>query len=913
MVLMLIAAGTACLAYFGVTQKLSFLAAEARFELLKRDPTGEIVVVDIDSRSLSEVAVWPWPRSLHANLIDHLTQAGASQIAFDVDFSSTSTEENDAALEAALERSGGIVSLATFEQMSGHSQDGVSELIVNQPLERFLQYAWPVVISVPLEKDDNVWRNLLGQEIAGILEFSLSAVIAEYPEASAEGFWVDFGIDAKKIPVYSYVDVMSGTVPATSFQDKRVIVGASAQELHDLFPTPVYGYMPGSVIQAMGAESLLQGRALEWKGTWVLTGLVILLVLPLLFFVDSCWRLRLILGIALAACLELGAIALQAYQPILLDTGPAFVVILLAAINLVWRQIGFGQFMLSIANARNRNNEKMLSQVFKDSFDAIVVVDEAERVVSASRKAQELFPNGLDAGSLAKTYLPGEICQELEKGLAEDPALYRPSLKLLKIEDEDGRIRHLEYVVNVSNMQAISDERGSQGEATRMATITCRDVTLQREATDKLAYLAKYESLTGLLNRSSFMNALSDELVAIGQRRENCVLAMFTLRDMEQITTSLGFTIGDKLRQEIAERLSDGLVAGQLAAMIGDDKFAFFGQFDGDEEAVLERLHAISAALSEEYEFNGARVQAFVFTGYTILPVEQASPEVMLRQAANALSLALTDPALKCVRFDEAIEARMQRRQYLEVELSHAIERDEMFVVYQPQVDLKTGETVGVEALVRWQHPELGFISPEEFITIAEESGRIHDIGAWVMRRALQEASEWPRQIRLAVNVSAQQIVIGDLHEIVAEALEEFRFPADHLDLELTESLFIDESVDLDTPINAALSLGCSLAMDDFGTGYSGLGYLTRFPFSKIKLDKSFVSDVDENTGHQAIVAATVDLAKAYRMTMVVEGVETAEQAVMLADLGAHIGQGYYYSRPVEAKQIEQMLQTRAA
>ncbi len=203
-------------------------------------------------------------------------------------------------------------------------------------------------------------------------------------------------------------------------------------------------------------------------------------------------------------------------------------------------------------------------------------------------------------------------------------------------------------------------------------------------------------------------------------------------------------------------------------------------------------------------------------------------------------------------------------------------------------------------------------ISPVEFISIAEESGRIIELGAWVLEQAMRDASMWTRPLRLAVNVSAVQLTRSDLPTTVKAALEKTGFAAERLDLEVTESLFIDESIDLKNPISKLRKLGCSLAMDDFGTGYSGLGYILRFPFAKIKIDRCFVANVEKDPANIAIVKAVVDMAEAFGMTVVAEGIETIEHQKMLLDLGCTIGQGYYYSRPVPASEIENLLKMAA-
>jgi EAL domain-containing protein (putative c-di-GMP-specific phosphodiesterase class I) len=254
------------------------------------------------------------------------------------------------------------------------------------------------------------------------------------------------------------------------------------------------------------------------------------------------------------------------------------------------------------------------------------------------------------------------------------------------------------------------------------------------------------------------------------------------------------------------------------------------------------------------------------------------------------------------------MDAALQRRRQLETELFKAIARDELHMAYQPLVRLSDKSVFGVEALLRWDHRELGPISPAEFIPIAEENGYIVELGAWTLNRGMKEAQSWPEPLRLSINLSAVQFSRGNLVGTVAEALERTRFPTERLDLEITESLFIDESLDLKFSMEELRALGCSFSLDDFGTGYSSLGYIPKYPFSKIKLDRSFVPLSTFSRQDVAVIEAVLHLATGYNMSVIVEGIETPEQAARLHELGCHQGQGYLFGRPMSSAQLNARL-----
>lgn len=912
-VLCAIALSVLLLEYVGATSAMTRFLTGIRFELLDRKPTGKVVVVDIDAQSLADVGTWPWPRRLYGDLIDRLVEDGAEQIALDIDFSTVSAPEEDEAFASAMERANGIVSLAMFRQKSRQAADSGGGMMVNRPIGLFEGVSWPVVVSVPIEADSRVWRSFWGEVIDGVPELSLAAFLGDASGPTGEMFWIDYSIDPSGLTIISFTDVLSGDFPEGTFRGKKVVVGASAQELRDIFPAPVYGMLPGSVIQSIAGESLLQGRALSMTDGDLLLGLALVLAFPLVFAVGTSWKKRLAVLFALAAGLELAGLAIQSRYPLILQTGPAEAALILAGLHLVVKQVGFHQFLLRIARAQILNSRLMLGQVFDDSFDAIVVINSRREIVAASRAAIRLFSSGLKPGTVASDHLPAEMVKSALAVLElSGPATAKPERKTTTLTDKSGKARIVEFIATGSSHLDVSNDGVDERSAVSLACLTCRDVTEERLANDKLAYLAKYEPLSGLLNRSSFVDAIADHLQPMSLQQRPCILAIFAVRDLDRITASLGFSHTDRLRSKIAGQLSRFLGADELAASIGDDCFGCLAWIDDTAAAPKEFAHRLRDAISKEYNIGENRIPVTVNVGYTVVFGEIKDPDILLRQARTALSRAQTGLATEIIGFDKTMEAEVNRRQRLEIELSKALDRDEMRVLYQPQVDIATGEMIGVEALIRWKHSELGMISPFEFIGIAEESGRIIELGAWVLEQSMRDAAMWTRPLRLSVNVSAVQLTRSDLPATVKAALAGTGFPADRLDLEVTESLFIDDNIDLKKPIAKLRELGCSLSMDDFGTGYSGLGYILRFPFSKIKIDRSFVANMEKDPANIAIVKAVVDMAAAFGMTVVAEGIETADNEKMLLDLGCTVGQGYYYSRPVPASEIADLLKVAA-
>jgi len=893
----LLIAGVAVFRVAGVSLSFDRFLWESRFLLDERPVTGKIVVVDIDARSLNELGVWPIPREIYAKVTDTLAQSGAQEIVYDIDFSSASDREDDALFAEAIARAGNV-SLAMFQQAA--TSGDPTHLVVNKPLEMLLESAWPVVVMVPMESDSRIWKNLYGYAIDGSSEVSAAAFMGEFSGHAEGTFGIDYSISAGGFTRVSLVDVVEQRVAPTVFADKKVIIGASAQELRDLFAVPVYGILPGSVIQALGAETLLQNRAMSVDGEAEAVLLALFVFLLLLATKTEGWTVKLTILALSSIALELIAFVIQKSVPVQVPTGSAHIFLLLAASCIVVRELGFHKLLSRLATVGKRNSERMLGLVFDDSFDAIVVLSREGDITAASQTARVLFDSEALVGRPASSVLPEELVLEAFTVL-EGPADRRPVPKVLILPKDNGKRQFLEYVVTRSERTVVAARRSNQVETQLVACLTCRDVTEEREAVERLEYLACFDPITGLLNRRGFEEELARQVEKIRRHGQEVCLLQFVITNLDQIIASLGFSYGDQLRQAVATRLKNHLSTKATWSAITADVFAGFFPCEPDQD--MEMVEALQKVIGEDYKIEGARISVQLKFGY-IVSDGQITPESLLMKSGNALAKIRRDARAPVLAFRPEMDAALQRRRKLETELFKAILRDELHMAYQPLVRLSDQSVFGVEALLRWDHRELGPISPAEFIPIAEENGYIVELGAWALNRGMKEAQTWPAPLRLSINLSAVQFSRGNLVGTVAEALERTRFPSDRLDLEITESLFIDESLDLKFCMEELKELGCSFSLDDFGTGYSSLGYIPKYPFSKIKLDRSFVPEKTFGRQDVAVIEAVLLLAKGYDMSVIVEGIETPDQATRLHELGCPQGQGYLFGRPMSSAQL---------
>ena len=463
-----------------------------------------------------------------------------------------------------------------------------------------------------------------------------------------------------------------------------------------------------------------------------------------------------------------------------------------------------------------------------------------------------------------------------------------------------------------------------------------QDVTEQRIAERQLHHLAYYDNLTGLPNRTLYLDRLA-HAIADAQRYERLVGVMFLGVDhFKNINDTLGHEIGNQLLQAVAARLkgcfraSDTVARlesastdvhaqeGDTIAHLGGDEFAMILSNPSNADVMALVGKKILKAFQEPFKIEGNELFVTLSIGITLYPFDDGDIQHIVRNAASALHAAKVSGRNNFQFYSAEMTARAEKRMTMETGLRHALEREEFLLHYQPRLDLKTGKIAGLEALLRWRHPEKGLISPAEFIPVAEESGLIVPIGTWVLRTACMQARAWQEQglpnLVMAVNLSPRQFRQGQLAQQVAAVLEETGLSSNCLELEITESLLIDGAdKSVLATLEALKTLGITLAIDDFGTGYSSLSYLKRFPIDTIKIDQSFVRDITSDPDDAALVRAIIAIARSLRLNVIAEGVETEEQLDYLRRHDCDHMQGYFFSRPLPANECAALIRSGRA
>ena len=419
------------------------------------------------------------------------------------------------------------------------------------------------------------------------------------------------------------------------------------------------------------------------------------------------------------------------------------------------------------------------------------------------------------------------------------------------------------------------------------------DITEPRRAERQIAFLADHDLLTGLGNRALFAREL-ESAIEDARRGQDFAVMVLDLDHFKFVNDQLGHSFGDELLRQVAHRLRETLGSSRCVARLGGDEFVAIAEAAA-ADTTAERL---VAALSEPYDLEGRRAEVSVSIGVAVAPGDGDTSRDLLRAADLAMYRTKVEGRHGYRFFEPEMDERMQRRRELESDMREAIASEKFQVHFQPIVNVKSGKIVSFEALLRWNHPTRGPISPVDFIPLAEDSGMIAELGAIALKRACREAARWPKEIKVSVNLSPRQFNGGRLLADIVAALANSHLPPTRLELEITERVMLVNTEATLATLSQLRALGVSIAMDDFGAGYSSLSYLRSFPFDKIKIDQAFVSDLARDPDSISIVRAIADLARALRMTTTAEGVETKEQFDLLRGEGCTEIQGYYISRP---------------
>ena len=564
------------------------------------------------------------------------------------------------------------------------------------------------------------------------------------------------------------------------------------------------------------------------------------------------------------------------------------------------------------ANTQLRGAEEKYRRIFEDAVVGIYQITPEGRPLSINRALAEM--HGFDS--------PEQFLSDVSNVATEcfvDPGRMDDFRRAV---DNHGVVRGVELQVYrrdrttkwvLLTMQAVYDSE----DKVLFLEGTVEDITDRRRAEERVQFLAYYDALTELPNRTLLQDRLTKALAGARRRNEKLAVLFLDLDRFKIINDSLGHSVGDLLLQEVAERLRKWAREQDTVARIGGDEFVLALTTIKDVPDAAVAAERIMDAMTSEFVLQGRSFTVNCSIGISIFPEHGVDSETLIKNADAAMYSAKESGRNTFRFFSADMNAQVMERMMLEHDLRLAIDKNELFVVYQPQMDIESGQVVGLEALLRWQHPELGLVSPDRFIRVAENSGLIIPIGEWVLRTACTDARKWQDEglpaVPVAVNVSAVQFRQDSFRQMIRRVLQTTGLAPQYLELELTESLLLSNADVTLSILQGLKGMGVRLAIDDFGTGYSSLTYLRQFPVNKLKIDRSFIRDVAVNPDDAAITRAIISMAKDLNLRVIAEGVEDENQMSFLRAHHCDEVQGYYFSKPLTAGNVADKLRATAA
>jgi diguanylate cyclase (GGDEF)-like protein len=439
---------------------------------------------------------------------------------------------------------------------------------------------------------------------------------------------------------------------------------------------------------------------------------------------------------------------------------------------------------------------------------------------------------------------------------------------------------------------------------------SCSDVTETRSSERRLRQLASLDVLTELPNRMRMRELLGEALLSARASGRPCGMLLLDLDGFKPVNDTFGHPKGDAVLKTVAERLVSQIGGYGIVGRLGGDEFGIVLHDAQNRKAVFELAEAMIAQISEPYVLDGVSVRIGVSIGGAFGPIDGDTVDDLVKKADLALYEAKAAGRGTYRQFERSMQTEAENRLRLEHDLRLALQLNQFRLYYQPLIDSQTQEVKGFEALIRWQHPVRGFVSPADFVPLAEEVGLIHELGEWVARTAIKDCAQWPSPISVAVNLSPLQLLSPGLPAMISDALARAKLPANRLELEVTESVFLQDSDGSLDVLRRLRALGVRIALDDFGTGYSSLGYLNRTIFNKLKIDGSFVRGAAHRSETVSIIQAIVTLANCFGMMITAEGVETQDDYRRMVELGCHQMQGYLFGRPVPFERATELVGT---
>ena len=877
-------------AYFlhasGWLARVDNVVADTRASVLRHERASDIVIVGIDADSLAALNEWPWPRQHHARLLQMLKPAAPRSLFIDIEFGSPSRfgEEDDARLERALaDWQGTPVYLATHFQARSLAD---SELTVTRPLPRFAAHAELALVNLwpgtdGLVRDMRSSWTVNGETLKSIFAHETALLDSTVVP-------IDFSIDDGSFGYVSFIDVVNGRVDPAALRGKTIYVGPTAIELGDFKSVPVYRVLPGVVVQAFATQTVRDGVVRTLPAGFYAVAIALWTLCSALLFGPRGWRSNAAV-VAVACVILAGAtLLLHGAARVVLDVAPFALALVATFIAATARSLDEQTWRALALALGIKRSDALLRSVVDASTDAIVGIDAQGTIRTANPATSRIF------GCVHAALFDAELA-EFVPGFRSDVDLGLASLTGTPLERAAQTVDGRKLPVEIT-LSRVATEEG-------LYTAIIRDVSERQAQQRALEHQATHDPLTGLPNRTALARYLGT-LLGRASARERAALLMLDLSRFKEVNDTLGHDVGDEVLREVARRFSAQLQGHAFISRIGGDEFAVVLPGVTDHVGVDELARRLIEGLRTPIDSRGIAIEVGVNIGIAVAPDHGLDSRELLRHADVAMYAAKRHGA-GFEYYDMVDDHHTVRRLGMLSELRAAIEKGGIALHYQPQIDLRTGGVSSVEALVRWHHPMYGNVSPVEFVTLAEATDLIHPLTYWAITTALADLAEWSQQgieLRVAINVSARVLQDVDFPRRLRELLKATAIRAEQIELEITESAMLVDPERAKLIVKDLHGLGVLISIDDYGTGFSSLGYVRDLRVHALKLDRSFVVDLETRAQNRVIVESTAQMAHALGLQVVAEGVETKWVEDYLRSIGYDLAQGYLFARPMTAE-----------
>jgi len=874
---------------------------------ITRPANDKIVIVAIDDDSLHILGKWPWSRATHARLLTYLSKAGVAAIGMDLLFMEPDLRypEDDQLLTAAIEKNGHVVLPALTSLQN-------NRFIITKPITKISEKAQLAHVNLQFDSQGIVRKQDLqlvldNGQLLPSMALALSRLIPEYIESPElirqKEIFINFAHPKGQFTQVSYADILLDAKVRKKLANKIVLVGITAAGLSSRFATPAsknQQLMSGIELQANALSTILSRQIVQpvnWLGYLLLS--LLLLVIPINLFRVSkpSAALFIVLGfsaLTISISFFLLGIFMLWFAPL-----PTLLCLILSYPLWSWYRLEQTNHSLFLAHEQANATLKAIGE-------ALISTDENDCIEFMNPAAEKML-----ACTLTEVIQQpfSEYCQIVE----QNDSIFSPAYALAKnnLNAESKIIRNNkkeEFAVRISSSPVYSENNTPSG-----VVYALSDLSEIININNKILFVATHDELTGLPNRVLLQDRLEQAIISAKRANSTFAILFIDLDGFKKINDAMGHASGDLLLQEVAIRIRSWVRLSDTIARWGGDEFIVLLDSLTQINDATDVTAKIQYSLNQPFLLHDQEVFITPSIGITLFPQDGQQTETLLAKADAAMYNIKQNGGNSFCFYSKDLENRAKEKLVLETELHQAIESGEFEMHYQPQVELKSGELIGAEALIRWIHPKNGLLSPQQFIPLAEETGLIVAIGEWVVTTVCKQIESWQEQdyglIKVAINLSSQQFLQKNLVSFITSEMLKYNVSSDLLQIEITESVIIQDINEGIKILDNLKSHGISIAIDDFGTGYSSLEYLNRLPIDKLKIDKSFIDNVLDSNGDASIVQAVISLGHNMNMKIIAEGIETEDQEAFLQQHLCDYGQGYLYSKPISAEKMGQLFE----